>query len=1033
MTQFFQNYFQFALEATIIVCIALAVRPLFRRYSKRIASLLWVAVFFRLLCPITIEGPIPAFWEGWAAGSQEKVTSEEGERYEKSEAGQSVKDNEELLRAAQDIGSSQAVQGAKADQDAQGSKVDTAAQTIKGAEVDPITQGPKVDSATQDIKVDKTTQGAQGIEVDQSAQGISDQPASAEKDGGKADGIIASVDVRGKSLINVLGVIWAFGAIGFLLFGVWTYVRLSKKLEEAIPVGKWEKYPVRSSDVSGVPMSFGVLRRGIYVPVYFDERKDDSKNMSEQEKDMILHHEAMHLRRRDPLWKLISFLALCMHWWNPLVWLCIRAFHKDLEMACDEGVLERLGQEKRGEYANALLHFAKRQSGLSLSAAFGESDAESRIKEALRYQKRPAGLSILMLCLVVLLAGCLATKPAGGKEDATDEGSVSQSGEVPGEEKKTKSDVILEITNLEEAIAAYLPFRDIREMRTAPAGVPYFGYDEDWYTVFYIDELANAWKTEVSEKYQALLDPATALTTLVPLKGGSTTATWQDGFSSALVNYTFENGETAQYFMAKRGQIWYPYMLHNGKIITTSSKEATDSLIYRCDRIRWRNKKLSQTTADELRKVTLRAEDKVVDYGRNSVRVDEVEADEENGQEEGIRLASREDSLRLACWDPVLYGEYCILQEIPEEDACLYGLYDGYAMMLRVGNQAYPLHGYWINIHCIMPQLYCGDYDNDGQKEYALITEGKTGTGTYGNWLRILEITKDGLEIHEPKSQGMYGQLEQKVRYQYNEKNLMLRVETTDGDVAFASLEDIELLASGEAQFLWLGYSQSESFYVKDDSLFYDASGEIHLTNKGDPEYGGIDINCQLQYSEDGSFGIENIQLNKAWTGPVEETDFSVELQDGKKVIACDITHNGMPDTLIVDYAAIEKDRQAFLIIDARDEAGLFLWEDFLALPHQGWGKYYLCEWQGLVYLLRYHPLEDTQGTMIGGYEVFWLNQYGEEQILEERTLNSDTTKDYEKEAADFEEAIKAYLASSYVLASTWDGELSLTEMSADR
>ena len=62
MTQFFQNYFQLALEATIVMLIIMAIRPLIQRFSKRIASLLWIAVFFRLLCPFTVEGPIPAFW-----------------------------------------------------------------------------------------------------------------------------------------------------------------------------------------------------------------------------------------------------------------------------------------------------------------------------------------------------------------------------------------------------------------------------------------------------------------------------------------------------------------------------------------------------------------------------------------------------------------------------------------------------------------------------------------------------------------------------------------------------------------------------------------------------------------------------------------------------------------------------------------------------------------------------------------------------------------------------------------------------------
>ncbi|MBR3508951.1 MAG: hypothetical protein IKO03_09335 [Lachnospiraceae bacterium] len=1390
MTQFFQEYFHFALEATVIVCIVLAVRPLFRRYSKRIANLLWVAVFFRLLCPYTAEGPIPAFWENWTAEGQIEqaadMTAVEGKDVFHGEDGTllTAMDGRGMAEQQDPSGSQEAFEGQKAleSQEAPGSKDAQASlepNDLQDAQASQNVQGPQGVQALQNVQsaqgsqVSKETWNPQGIQdgeelldsqenpgsqgalyhqntpETQTAQGIQNardtesaygdqkaqnmesaygdqtaqdvqnaweiqnsqgsesamEPQDMLHSEGKEFSLRSSYavaalwfqSVAGKCFLNVCGVIWAFGAGLFLLYGIGLYVRLSKKLEEAIPMGAWGKYPIKSSDVSGVPMSFGVFRRGIYVPFYFQEQDGALKKISSKEKELILHHEAMHLSRLDPLWKLISYLALCLHWWNPVAWLCVRCFHKDLEMACDEGVLSKIGQENRGDYAKALLHFAQRRSGLSLSAAFGESNAESRIKEVLKFRKMPLWMTISMTVLVVLLGGCLATRPATGTEEKTDEktnekvaesAAASQTEKEPDKDAQT-SGIITEITSLEQAIPSYLRFRDVKGQRTAPVNVPYFGYDEGWYDVYYLDELTQNWKTEEPEKYQALLDPVTALETLLPLKGGSGKA-YQESFSSVIVEYTFANGETAHYSMARRGEAWYPYQLMEellaDPLLTEDSRK---TLLAKLDRIEKQKEELAETTAEQLRGVTLQVED--VEYGRNRQEMQEYNT-------ENI----------YACWNHEKLGKYCILGEIPEADACLYGLYDGCAMMLRVGDQAYPIHGYWTNIRSDIPQMYCGDYDHDGQKEFALITLGKTGTGTFGNWLRVIEVTEDGLEIHEPKSQGMYGQLEQKITYQYDEKTLMLRVETKDGDVAFASLEDIPLLASGEEQFLWLSYGQTESFSVMDDYLFYDVSSGIQLTNKGDVEYGGIDLDCQIQYHEDGSFSIGNIQLEKAWPGPINQIDlsegfageevilthqvelthddvpdwivtsvtyqeenkatswenrmmqgdvcivrvydgarqaeswkkgsvpegtfdkeniiweqalanaqtgngiislceregkhylllsnhgmwqgimnptyqvialdtlggeniidtanvaadinslegafsvedlmtyteklngwmkdgqliamtdltqgnrissgtlgqstykgktiavafeaweiwneladcvnseiafaqtssispinvtqkyvpctgmdnlresltslrkrfevymewqqrmsqassYSVDLQDGRNVITCDITHDGYLDSITVDYAAIEEDNQAFLTIDARDEHGLFLWEAMLALPHVGWGKYYVTMYQRMPYLVYYVPLEATQGTMYGYYKVFWLNQKGEEQILEERTINSETAKDYEKEAAEFQEAINSYLGTrSELLASTWDGELTIRKKPAN-
>lgn len=1337
MNQFFQNYFGMALGASIVILVVLAVRPLIKKFSHRIAFLLWAVVLFRLLSPVTIEGPLLAFWseavplqatvseEERASGTSQVAfpggsTSGEGltadGRMDKELAGSGLES--EAYQGQEEAWNAGQIQELKNGQDAEKTQAGKKTQEGKNAqsagesqEVQDIQDADAVQGLEETLAADgqendqdifgEASQDGTAVVADQSDQEYSgvkewlatDEPPTADQEildatEEQKEGILTGIGILfqrgkawsnslvGKCVTNVCGVIWLFGTVLLLLYGIWNYHALRQRLQESIPLLTWEKYPVRISDVAGVPMSFGVLRRGIFVPKSFQA--------GTQEQEIILSHEATHLRRMDPLWKLLALLGLCLHWWNPLIWLCIYLFNKDLEMACDEGVLSRMGEENRGVYANALLHFAKHRSGLSMAAAFGESNAESRIKEALNYKKRSIGATIAMACFVALLGGCLATKPATDKEE-TKEPSIMLSGvALPGETKQA-SGGITEITDLQEAISAKLPFRNVTGHRTAPANVPYFGFDEGYYEIYYLDELTESWKTEAPEKYEALHDPATSLETLVPLKGGSSEAFW-DSASSALVIYTFTNGEKAHYFMAQRGEAWYPYLLVE-QSIESAGEESKKALDARLDQIVRREEELSKVTAAELRGVSLRVED--VEYGRN------------------LQPISEEEPYAYCCWDPKELGEFCILQEIPEEDACLYGFYDGHAMALRIGDQAYPIRDYWTNLRSTLPKLYAGDYDHDGQTEFALITLGKTGTGTSGNWLRVIEVTKDGLEFHEPKSQGMYGQLEQKVRYQYDEKNRMLGVETTDGDLAHASLESISALASGEEKFQWLSYGMSEGFSVMDDDLFYDVSGGIQITNKAEPEYGGIDLSCKLEYHQDGSFRVGRIRLEPAWTGPVEKIDLTtgfageeillktqaelthdgvsdwivtsvtyqeenkslsweqrmaqgeicfvrvydgarqqsaweegnipegtfgkdniywekgladalagngqillygkdgksyllissasmwqgtmdasyeviamdeggrefvidsakimvdvnsldsasesafsvddlveyterlnewtensqliamtddslgrrvsvgtlgqstskgqsfavtfdaweiwtgladninqevsaaqlssispinitydyvpctgmgnlresltilrkrfkeymewqermsqaaqnlVDLQDGRNIITCDITHDGFPDTIIVDYEAIENDRQAFLIIDARDEAGLFLWETSLALPHAGWGIYYLCKWQGLVYLLGYHPLEDTQGTIIGGYKVFWLDQNGEEQILEVRTVNSDTAKDYEKEAAEFEEAIKAYLADSYLLASTWDGELSVAE-----
>ena len=185
-----------------------------------------------------------------------------------------------------------------------------------------------------------------------------------------------------------LSVLWLAGAAA--LWGWWaiTYRHLKCRMagaEEAEP-GVWE------SELSGPPFVLGFFPPKIYLP----------RGLGEPERGYVLAHERLHLRRGDFLWKPLFFLAASVHWFNPVLWLAWRLFCRDLEEACDQGVLRALPEGERAGYARALLALAAPQAG-PLPAAFGEHDVSRRVKGALAY-KRPAVLAAAVLAAAAALS-----------------------------------------------------------------------------------------------------------------------------------------------------------------------------------------------------------------------------------------------------------------------------------------------------------------------------------------------------------------------------------------------------------------------------------------------------------------------------------------------------------------------------------------------------------------------------------------------------------------------------------------------------
>lgn len=186
-------------------------------------------------------------------------------------------------------------------------------------------------------------------------------------------------------------ILWMTGTAAMVIYGVVSLVRLHRRLVGAVPLEKG----VYLADHISTPFVLGLVRPKIYLP----------SALPEGERGYILLHERHHIRRLDHVVKLLAFLALCLHWFNPLVWLMFVLLGRDMEMSCDEAVMKKLGEAVRADYSASLLRLATgRKIIAGAPLAFGEGDTRDRVKNVLRWKEPKLWLVILSVAVVVVLA-----------------------------------------------------------------------------------------------------------------------------------------------------------------------------------------------------------------------------------------------------------------------------------------------------------------------------------------------------------------------------------------------------------------------------------------------------------------------------------------------------------------------------------------------------------------------------------------------------------------------------------------------------
>lgn len=197
---------------------------------------------------------------------------------------------------------------------------------------------------------------------------------------------------------NIYSVLWLAGMAALLVHALVSAGKLKKKLATAILL----RDNIYESEFVDSPFVFGVVKPNIYLPMHMDEGTAAH----------VIAHERAHLARRDHWWKVLGYLVLALHWFNPLVWVAYILFCRDIELACDEKVVKGLDGAARADYSQALLSCAApKRAVAACPLAFGEGNIKTRVKSALHYKKPAFWVAAAAVLAVVIMAVCFLTNP----------------------------------------------------------------------------------------------------------------------------------------------------------------------------------------------------------------------------------------------------------------------------------------------------------------------------------------------------------------------------------------------------------------------------------------------------------------------------------------------------------------------------------------------------------------------------------------------------------------------------------------------
>lgn len=206
--------------------------------------------------------------------------------------------------------------------------------------------------------------------------------------------IIKSTEI----FLNVIMLIWVLGIVVFLIYTLYQTFKIKKLVEGSILL----EDNIYLNDYINTPFILGLKNPRIYLPSFIESK----------DKEFVLNHERSHIFCKHHIHKFIGFICLLIHWFNPFVWIAYTLFSTDLELSCDEKVIQHFDLNNRKEYANTLVKFSSKRFKLAYSPlSFGEVSIYDRIKSILSYKSPKKIFKTISIILCILIGLCFLTNP----------------------------------------------------------------------------------------------------------------------------------------------------------------------------------------------------------------------------------------------------------------------------------------------------------------------------------------------------------------------------------------------------------------------------------------------------------------------------------------------------------------------------------------------------------------------------------------------------------------------------------------------
>ena len=379
MEQIFLQVLSRSLEASVVVLAVIAMRLVFRSAPKWTHCLMWALVAVKLACPFAIESEFSLMPTGY---SLPRLLNEAG-----WETG--------------------------------GGRISDSADAVGQENPPPSAVSPAVGNGADSADHAAVSSDEEEPRAARESSRVPNQPLSAA-------GMAASV--------------WLTGAAALLLYGAGSYLRLKRRLADAVPV-EGMTLPIYRSDRIQTAFLCGVVKPKIYLPFRLEEKGEETERQ-------VIAHEAAHLQRGDHLTKAFAFVLAAVYWFNPVIWLAYVLYARDMELACDEKVIRGRSEEERKAYFRALLACAEENSAFLIHNAvpvgFGEIAVKRRVANVLKNKKTAIWVIVAALVVAAVAAAVLMTRPKSYAVDVPPELDDAIAASIFDDRKVSLSDFLMD-------------------------------------------------------------------------------------------------------------------------------------------------------------------------------------------------------------------------------------------------------------------------------------------------------------------------------------------------------------------------------------------------------------------------------------------------------------------------------------------------------------------------------------------------------------------------------------------------------------